>query len=81
MCVCVCEKIKGTDSHVVQDTPAAVGITGAEALSTCAVLLAGLHGDLDHLKPDGRHNTVKSMIKIYHKVWPNGEVTLFLLTI
>lgn len=38
------------NSHVVQDTPAAVRVTGAQALDACAVLLTGLHGDLSHLK-------------------------------
>jgi len=43
------EKIKAKDSHVIQDTPATVGITRAQTLSTCTVLLAGLYRDLDHL--------------------------------
>lgn len=43
------EKIKETDSHVVEHTPATVGVTGAQTLSTCTVLLTGLHGDLSHL--------------------------------
>lgn len=44
------EKIKGIDSHVVQHTPATVGITSAEALNTCTILFTGLHWDLDHLE-------------------------------
>lgn len=39
-----------THSHVVQDTPAAVGVTGAQTLGTCSVLLTRLHRDLSHLK-------------------------------
>lgn len=46
--MCVCEG-EDNNSHVVQNTPATVGITRAEALSTRTVLLTGLHWDLDHL--------------------------------
>lgn len=48
--MCVCQKMRRTDSHVVEDTPATVGVTGAQTLGTCTVLLAGLHRDLSHLK-------------------------------
>lgn len=44
------EKLEAADSHVIEDTPATVGVTRAQALSTCAVLLTGLHGDLRHLQ-------------------------------
>lgn len=43
-------KWRGQNSHVVQDTPAAVRVTGAQTLGAGAVLLTGLHGDLSHLK-------------------------------
>ena len=56
-------------SHVVQDTPAAVWIPGAQTLSTCPVLLTGLDGNLGDLKADekvrvaaqhGEHETKRS---------------------
>lgn len=37
-------------SHVMQDTPAAVWIPGAQTLSTCPVLLTWLDGNLGNLK-------------------------------
>lgn len=40
------------DSHVVENTPAAVRITRAQTFCTCAVLLAGFHWDLGHLQSD-----------------------------
>lgn len=46
----VYRKIMGMDSHVVQHTPATVGISSTEALSTRTVLFTGLHRDLDHLE-------------------------------
>lgn len=42
--------MKGVDSHVVQDTPATVWVTRAQALSTVRILLTSLHRNLGHLK-------------------------------
>lgn len=37
-------------SHIVQDTPATVGVPGAQTFPTGLVLLAGLNGNLGHLQ-------------------------------
>ena len=39
----------GEYSHVVQDTPATVGVSRTQTLSTCPILLTRLNGDLCHL--------------------------------
>ena len=45
--------IGGGYSHVVQDTPATVGVPGAQALSTRPVLLTRLDGHLGDLETQG----------------------------
>lgn len=44
----------GRYSRVVEDTPAAVGITRAQALAAAPVLTARLHGDSGELGPDNK---------------------------
>lgn len=59
------EKKREHDSHVVQDTPAAVRVTRAQTLGTCAVLLAGFHGNLGHLMET---NEERSIIRKLNKM-------------
>lgn len=55
--------------RVVQDTPAAVGVSGAQTLGTRRVLLAGLHRNLSHLVDEGQSKSMEGNLKIHSDIY------------
>lgn len=65
-------------SHVEQDTPAAVRISGAQALGARSVLITALHRNTLHLRRRERNITLIKVIEV--NAVPDTDFSLYVPT-